>query len=95
MIRKQAYTENIDTLIWVGATISRQCRNCWTGEQLYTRIPFGRVIAGGMKHWLALEAIGLLAVEDIADLRQIGLVKIGQHSWSKEEWEKRILEAVQ
>ena len=88
---KKLTDEQIKTLARFGADVSRHCRLAMTGEQWRTIVPFDRFYGrGGRSEASALEYLGLIALEDIADLRQYRIVKPGQHQWTEARWEKEI-----
>ena len=83
----------IANLAEVGAGISRHLRHPWTGEQLGVSISLERLSGRAPRYALAaLEGLGLLALEDVADLNQVRFVRGGQHSWRQGDWERAIRE---
>ena len=83
----------IEQLAEFGAIVSRHCRG-WADEQLRTSIPVLNVTGGhgGIAEALDLENLGLMGVEDCADLYQYRLPKHGQHAWREVDWERAIRE---
>jgi len=94
MIFKNRTDEFIQRLAKVGSIVSRNCRNGWTGEQTAVSVQIDRLAFGGRNDIAYLEALGLLALEDIADLFQARLLKYGQHSWKQGQWERAIRERI-
>ena len=84
--------KDIDRLAEFGATLSRHCRNAWTGEQTRTALPIGKLTGGhgGVNECMALENLKMAGLEDIADLRQFRLVIPGSHKWQKRDWIREI-----
>lgn len=95
MIFKNCTDEFVQRLAKVGSIVSRNCRDCWTGEQTAVSVSIDKLAFGGRNDIAYLEALGLLALEDIADLFQARLVKYGQHSWNQKQWEKAIRERIE
>ena len=93
---KKLTDQQIERLAEFGARVSRYCRDAWTGEQTRVSVSVDEVAgtggAGGPGMAVTLEFMGLMAYENIADLHQYRLGKIGQHSWRKSDWERAIKE---
>lgn len=84
--------EFIQKAIKAGVSLSRHCRNCWTGERTSSCIEASRIV-----HWKSLVAIAirgsrpLLGFADIADLHNIiYLGRQDQHSWNADRWEQEL-----
>ena len=84
--------ELIQQAIKAGVTLSRFCRNCWTGERTRANIEAARIV-----HWMALLALAhrgerpLIDYADVADLH--GIIYLGradQHTWDARRWEKEL-----
>ena len=83
--------EEIKGMAEFGATISRWCRNSWTGEQI--RVSVGCDKVGHPWHKAGrqvLDYLHLIAWENVADLNQFRLGVPGQHAWKKADWERAI-----
>jgi len=85
-------TKQIERLAEFGAVVSRHCRNAMTGEQIRVSISAANLTGGhgGANEAIALEFMGLMAYENVADLCQFRLGKPGQHSWREVDWERAI-----
>ena len=87
----EAKEEIIQKAIKAGVSLSRHCRNCWTGERTRGSIAAERII-----HWPALVVIGtkgsrpLIDFADVADLKEIYLGRPDQHTWNEERWENEL-----
>jgi len=83
--------EVIEEAAEFGAAISKWMRHPWTGEQIAVTVRFDSFgFRNARRNACLLEQFALLAVEDVADLRQYRIVKSGQHAWSKADWLRAI-----
>jgi len=93
MLTTEEFKEKtIQEAIKAGVSLSRHCRNAWTGERIRSNIEAYRIV-----HWPALVSIAirgsrpLLDFADVADLHQIiYLGRQDQHAWDAARWEKEL-----
>lgn len=92
LTRAEIKEHTIKEMAQAGAMLSRQCRNCWTGERIRTNLSHDEFV-GKIKYLRLLAVIPrnpLIDWADVADLNQFYLGKSDQHTWNTERWEKEI-----
>jgi len=88
---KKLTDQEIEGIAKFGAMFSKNCRNCWTGEQTSVSVKCDDL--GHPWHKAGkqvLDFLNLIAWENVADLNQIRMGVPGQHSWKQQDWERAI-----
>ncbi len=85
--------QTIQNAIKAGVSLSRHCRNCWTGERTRPCISAVKIT-----HWTALVSIAIngrgKALLDFADVGELDkIIYLGrpdQHEWDATRWEQEL-----
>ena len=84
----------VDRLATAGATFSKHCRNCWTGEKTSSTLRIEN-FSGRQNDLYAIASLWiggpLIEISSCADLDGVVYAGAdGQHSWDFARWQKEI-----